>query len=45
MFDDDDSVPHILELLDGVDRSYDFPIIESDRRFIEDIDDAGQFVS
>lgn len=45
MFDDDDSVPHFLEFLDGGDRSYDFPIIESDRRFIEDIDDAGQFVS
>lgn len=45
MLYDDDGVAHLSQFLDSGDRSDDLFVVESDRRFIEHIDDSGQLVS
>lgn len=45
MFHDDDGIAHLPQILDGFDGSVNLPVIESDSRLVEHIDDSCQFVS
>lgn len=44
MLDDNDSIAHFFQFLDSSDCSCDFPLIQTDSRFIEDINNSGQFI-
>ena len=42
MFDDDEGIAQIAQVAQGVEEAVIIPLMEADRRFIENIEDADQ---